>query len=218
MRAEKVGRGRGFYVDVTQVKRWLVLPLVAASIALFPMAAAANEGDKGGQHGQGASHHFGPFNSASDDSGTCGNTWAKDTFKRSFTVDKNSDGSFAVREAFNGHFVTTAGASPGACQTSTPHGLLVKAGVTGHFAGFLSGTVSGGTYNQDGCNTSANCNTTTGFVSAVFGPSATYTCLSGVGSCSFLFGYTAHDQGLIFRHWVNASDDLGGNRGDIATS
>jgi hypothetical protein len=44
------------------------------------------------------------------------------------------------------------------------------------------------------------------------------SCISGVGTCSFFFTYQANDQGLTFHHWINASTDLGGNRGDIATS
>ena len=31
-----------------------------------------------------SSRHYGPFDSASRDSGTCGNNWANDTFKRHF--------------------------------------------------------------------------------------------------------------------------------------
>ena len=57
-----------------------------------------------------------------------------------------------------------------------------------------------------------------GFIAHVFGPGAAYTCSTGVGACSFFFTYQANGQGLKFHHWINASSDLGGNRGDIATS
>ena len=201
-----------------------MVSMVAAAIALIPTAALADEGRGGGQK-----NHFGPYSGASTDSGTCGNDWANDTFKRDFFVQPAGAGSWRVTEAFtDGRFVTMStpnpsdptnlGASPGACQTSTPHGRSILAGKTGNFGGFLSGTVTGGTYNPNGCNVPGACSTTTGFIAAVFGPTATYSCQTGPGACSFYFSYSASDQGLIYRHWVNASDDLGGNRGDIATS
>jgi hypothetical protein len=162
---------------------------------------------------------FGPFPSASTDSGTCGLTdWAQDTFNRSFTVTQNSDGTFAVREDFTkGKFTTIAGASPGACEgSSTPHGTLVAAGKKGNFHGYLAGTTTG-IFNKHGCD-SGGCDSTAGFIAHVFGPGAAYTCTTGVGACSFFFTYQANGQGLKFHHWINASTDLGGNRGDIATS
>ena len=163
--------------------------------------------------------NFGPFASASTDSGTCGVTdWAQDTFNRSFTVTQNSDGTFAVREDFTkGRFTTIAGASPGACEgSSTPHGTLVAAGKKGNFHGYLAGTTTG-IFNKHGCD-SGGCDSTAGFIAHVFGPGAAYTCSTGVGACSFFFTYQANGQGLKFHHWINASTDLGGNRGDIATS
>ena len=194
------------------MKRLLIVSMAALALALVPMTAAADDGE-GGQH-------FGPFASASGDSGTCGPDWAADTFNRSFAVHKNSDGSFRVVEVFsNGKFVTTGPSSPGACEGGSNHGTVVTAGVRGQFGGFLNGTVTGATtYNAHGCDTPGVCNTTAGFVAAVFGPAAQYSCLSGVGSCSFWFGYHASDQGLKYHVWINASPDLGGNRGDIATA
>lgn len=175
-----------------------------------------NDNNKGKGHNQ---CNFGPFPSASTDSGTCGPDWAQDTFNRSFTVTQNPDGTFVVREAFTkGRFTTIGSASPGACEgSSTPHGTLVAAGVKGNFHGYLAGTVTGGILNKDGC-ASGGCDSTAGFIAHVFGPDATYTCSTGVGACSFFFTYQASGQGLKFHHWINASTDLGGNRGDIATS
>ena len=172
-------------------------------------------GDNDNKHGK---CHFGPFKSGSTDSGTCGPDWANDTFNRSFTIRPNPDGTFTVREDFsNGRFTTIAGSSPGACESSTPHGTLVAAGVKGRFHGYLAGTVMAGNFNQNGCD-SGGCDSTAGFITHLFGPGAKFSCSTGVGACPFLFTYQAHDQGLKFRHWVNASVDLGGNRGDIATS
>jgi hypothetical protein len=194
------------------MKRLLIVSMAAAALALVPMAAAADEG--------GGDQHFGPFASASGDSGTCGPDWAADTFNRSFAVHHNADGSFRVVEVFsNGKFVTTGPASPGACEGGSNHGLTVLADITGRFGGFLNGTVTGATtYNTHGCDLPGACNTTAGFVAAVFGPTAQYSCSTGVGSCSFFFGYQASDQGLKYHIWINASPDFGGNRGDIATA
>jgi hypothetical protein len=194
------------------MKRWFVVALVAAAMALLPTTAAANEA-----HGDGQGNHFGPYSSTSPDSGTCGNDWANDTFKREFFVQQTALGTWRVTEAFiDGHFVTLVGPSPGACNTSAPplgNGHLIAAGKVGTFGGFLSGTVAGGTYNPKGCKVAgADCSTTAGFITAVFGTGAAYNVTS------FFFLYIARDQGLINRLWVNASDDLGGNRGDIATS
>ena len=82
----------------------------------------------------------------------------------------------------------------------------------------LNGTGTGATfYHPSACNTPGTCNTTAGFVAFVFGPTAKYSCSTGPGACSFFFGYYAPDQGLTYHVWINASSDLGGNRGDIAT-
>ena len=198
------------------MKRWFVLWLVASALALVPTAAAAEDGQ-----GDSQGNHFGPYNSASTDSGTCGNDWAADTYKRQFFVQQTGPATWQVTEKYiEGNFMTVEGQSPGACETSSPHGATVTADNTGNFHGFLSGTVTSGTFNPAGCDVAADCaSSTTGFIVAVFGPAAQYSCLSGVGTCSFYFAYHANgDQDLAFHNWVNASDDLGGNRGDIATS
>src|SRR5882672_6251609 len=110
--------------------------------------------------------------SGSPDSGTCGNDWANDTFNREFDVQQNGD-TFVLTEFFkDGHFVTVEGPSPGGCESGSDHGSWVKAGVRGSFHGFLSGTVTGGSYNPnatcpDPCDGST-------FVPAFFGSEATW--------------------------------------------
>jgi hypothetical protein len=147
--------------------------------------------------------------SGSADSGTCGNNWANDTFTRVFKVD-DVDGTTVLREDFkNGRFVTVAGSSPGACET-TPNGHLVAAGIEGSFHGFLAGTVTGGTFNPE-ATCPQPCNGAT-FVPAFFGPAAVWNVNT------FKFEYQAHGSDLIGRHWQNASPDQGGNQGDIYTS
>jgi hypothetical protein len=146
--------------------------------------------------------------SSSPDSGTCGNNWANDTFTRQFDVDQ-SGGNTVLTEFFkNGHFVTVAGSSPGGCETGSDHGQLISAGVTGSFHGFLSGPVTGGTYNPD-ATCPDPCNGTT-FVAAFFGPTATWDITN-----DWSFSYEANGGGLLFRRWTNAGS---GNIGDIATS
>jgi hypothetical protein len=193
------------------MKRLLIVSMAALALALVPMAAAADEG--------GGDQHFGPFAGTSPDSGTCGNDWAADTFTRNFFVHPNANGTFRVIETFsNGKFVTVFGPSPGACNSGSNNGSTVAAGIMGRFGGFLNGTVSGRTYNSHGCDVPAPCTTTKGFLLVVFGPGAKYTCIDGpTDQCSFFFGYFAPDQGLKSHVWINASPDLGGNRGDIAT-
>jgi hypothetical protein len=149
-----------------------------------------------------ATQHYGPYASNSPDSGTCGNDWANDTFDRDYTVRKGSGGTFEVTEQFkNGSFVTNAGASPGGCDTN-PGGTLT-AGITGKMQGSFLVVVTGGTYNPNATCTAA-CYTAD-FVSAFFGPTATYDVPT------YLLHYTAKNHG----EWKNASADRGGNQGDI---
>ena len=196
------------------MKRWLVVALAAAAMALVPTAVAAEGGEQGqsGQHGDGNRAVFGPYSSGSLDSGTCGNSWATDTYKRVFYVQQTGASTWRVTEAFvGGHFVTIAGQSPAACET-TPHTTnMIKTGVTGRFGGIFVIPVTGGSYTPSGCNIPTACNTTAGFMLAVFGKTA-------YDVTSFFFDYRASGQGLIHNHWVNASADLGGNHGDIASS
>src|SRR5947209_20086487 len=64
------------------------------------------------------SAHIGPYASTSPDEGTCGNTWAEDTFNRQYTVKTKptTEGAYNVVEQFKkGTFTTLAGPSPAAC-------------------------------------------------------------------------------------------------------
>ncbi len=157
--------------------------------------------------------HYGPFPSTSLDSGTCGNNWATDTFDRFFHVQTrpNSDGTYTVTQQFkNGTFPTIGGQSPGACETDLApvgNGGTLADGVTGKMQGSFSIVVTGGVYNPNAVCTTASCGTTAGFVATVFGlsPAVTYDVPT------FLFHYNARSNG----EWKNASDDRGGNHGDI---
>jgi len=146
--------------------------------------------------------------SGSPDSGTCGNNWANDTFSREFDVQQ-SGGTFVLTEFFkDGHFVTVAGFSPGGCEVDSDHGHSVDGGISGSFHGFLSGTVTGGTFNPT-ATCPDPCNGTT-FVAAFFGPAAVWNITT-----DWSFSYEVQGGGLLFRRWTNAGS---GNIGDIATS
>lgn len=162
---------------------------------------------------------FGPFTSGSTDSGTCGNDWANDTFNRFFTVVTNGDGTVRVVEFFkDATFVTAvlpAGgtgpiSSPGACENG-PTGHQVLAGIQGRFQGYFLISVIGGTLDRSATCTPTTCDTTKKFIKTVFG-------VETYDVTTFLFNYSSSDQRLIQRHWKNASEDRGGNLGDIRTS
>ena len=184
----------------------------------FGMALLSGGGAQAAGSGDGT-QHFGPFASSSPDGSSCGTPWANDTFNRSFSVHDNGDGTFKVTEKFtNGTFVTNGTTSPGACETSNHHGSTVNAGVTGSLRGFLSGTVTSSTFNPGGCASAGQCSTLVGFIGAVFGPTASFTCLSGFAGCDFNFEYNSSDQSLAFHHWQDKSSHDGEQFiGDIAT-
>lgn len=198
------------------MRRLFVVPFALVAVLALPMSAAAGSSN-------GNTQHFGPFDSTSVDYGSCSQPWALDTDQRDFKVSDNGDGTFSVREEYkNGSFVTTGPVSPGACETDQNHGTVVAPGVTGTLTGYLEGTVSGATYNPAGCNVvAAACSTTSGFVLAVFGPGATFTCLQGYAGCTFKFEYAAGDQGLLYHHWEDKSSSKDPSmpevfKGDIA--
>ncbi len=178
----------------------VILSLAFVLVSHLPNSAHA-AGDK--------IYRYGPFHTTNDpDSGTCGNIWATDSFDRIFTVNSNTPNEF--NEAFiNGQFVTTAGASPGACYVYPPpagNGNTVGNGVIGNFHGnYENVQVSNGTFNPNAKCTQATCDTTAGFVATVYGPTATYNVVT------FDFDYYTLQNGA----WQNSSSDEGGNRGDI---
>src|SRR4029077_16320215 len=143
------------------MKRWLSLAISIVALAVAPANVMAGQD----------SIHFGPINSGSTDSGTCGPDWANDTYKRVFDAasSPNADGTYNVTESFiAGRFVTMTGSSPGACESGPNDGGTIAAGVTGTFNGNFMIVVSGGTFNPNAtCET--GCDTTTGFVMTVYG-------------------------------------------------
>ena len=184
--------------------RWLSLAVAMLALAASPAIASASE----------TSVHFGPVNSSSTDSGTCGPDWASDTYKRAFdaSTTPNSDGNFIVTETFiSGRFVTIEGVSPGSCDNGVTGGTIAG-GVKGTFNGYFLVVISGGAFNAAATCDVTSCGTTAAFVSTVYGPSA-------IGAVTdFSFQYHANGPGLAARDWQNASANQGGNLGDIANA
>jgi hypothetical protein len=172
------------------------IAIAAAAAMAFALAIAGSAWGS-------AAQHFGPYASNSPDEGTCGNTWAEDTFDRLYTVKtKPKNGAYNVMEQFkNGTFTTLAGPSPGSCGTN-PGGTL-SGTVTGKMQGSFSLVVSGGSFDS-GATCALPCYTSE-FVADFFGAGATYEVTS------FDLHYKAKNHGV----WKNASADKGGNSGDI---
>lgn len=186
------------------MKRWLSLAISILALAVAPATVMAGQG----------SVHFGPINSGSGDSGTCGPDWANDTYKRVFDAATvpNADSTYSVTESFiAGRFVTVAGPSPDACDPNGVAGSTIGAGVTGSFNGNFLVIVSGGVF-EPNATCESGCDTTAGFVATVYGAAATFNVTS------FGFNYHANGPGLLQREWQNASADQGGNLGDIRSS
>ncbi len=137
---------------------------------------------------------------ANTDNGSCGVQWATLQEKRTFRVQDNGDGTFRVWRYDRGTFTTTGPASPGACETSKPHGTLVHAGVTGKFHGWLVGTVSGGTFDRN-ATCAVDCGATAVFIATHFGAAASFSCSENSTDCRFTFSYSAPKQGLRLHHW-----------------
>jgi hypothetical protein len=200
------------------MKRSLILiGLLFAALAL----AAVGLADPGKGKGKGKQNGHAKFSATVvvSDNGSCGNAWATDTSRRTWTIKRNHDGTFRVGRRDNGTFVTMAGQSPGACETTGPHGSLVNAGISGKFRGYLRGTVSGGTFMPDATCDAACIGDTTKFI-ATFFPGGTFTCLQGFAGCKFNFEYSSPDTTLVYHHWQDKGTNGSTEQfvGDIANS
>jgi hypothetical protein len=195
-------------------KRWpssLAPVLVLAAVAFATPAAGSSSG---------APTKFGPYDVATDDHGSCGNVWAVDAAKRTFTVQPNGDGTYALIRHDRGTFVTKAGRSPGACQKSRPHGRRVPASKHGTFSGVLRGRISGGTFDPN-ATCPADCGFTDVWIATFFGPDATFSCFQNSRACTFDYEYSALKQRLRLHHWSDKGTGAGTLlserfRGDIA--
>ncbi|MGB2952635.1 MAG: hypothetical protein WBB74_04490 [Gaiellaceae bacterium] len=191
--------------------------------ALGYTAAAAGHG-KPKPHAQPHPHKI-KTTVLTTDGGCAGNTWANDTITRVVKVHLNADGSYRIREEDEGTFTTNAGgavASPGNCaENKSHHGHTVSAGVVGTLKGYITGTVTGGTFDPN-ATCSANPCTQAMFIAAFFGPAATFSCQTSSTDCKFKYDYHAKKRlHLLFRHWQDRGTGAGSFlhekfKGDIA--
>jgi hypothetical protein len=202
------------------MRRIVISLVVLSGVLTLATAGLADPGGKGKAKKLG--HNRFTAQVVVPDNGTCGNQWATDTSTRTWSVKKNKNGTFRVTRKDKGTFVTIAGKSPGACDTTGKHGQLVTAGIKGKFRGYLTGTVSNGTFNPNATCDAACIGNTSAFIAAFFGsgPQTQFTCSLGYAGCKFNFEYSSPDKSLKFHHW----QDKGPNgvteqfTGDIATS
>ena len=199
----------------------LLVVMLAILAALAPAAAGlADRGDEGKKQAKVT------ISTVSEDHGSCSNVWAADTLQRTLLVKKRNDGGFRVTRRDRGTFLTMAGRSPGACDTTGNHGHLIVAGVKGKVEGFLRGTVTGGTFNPEATCDAACASKTSTLIAAFFGAGATFSCNTTSTDCKFNFNYTAKASGnpkLLFRHWQDKGKGAGSMlkeefSGDIAVS
>lgn len=200
------------------MRRLLTYTVLALGALALATAGLADPGGKGKGSKNGHNARFSAQITVTDH-GSCGNAWATDTSRRTWSVKPNGNGTFRVTRRDKGTFVTLAGQSPGACDPAGKHGKLVNAGVHGKLRGYLTGTVSGGTFNANATCAAACIGDTSAFIAAFF-PGGTFTCSQGFAGCKFNFEYASPDKSLQFHHW----QDKGTNgvseqfTGDIANS
>ena len=186
------------------MKRSAVTTMVAAAVAAVAVGVANADRQPHPSKVRAVIH--------TTDNGCSGQPWATDTIRRVLKVHRNRNGSYRIREEDKGSFVTTAGgaaASPGNCAANrTRHGHTVRAGVVGTLKGYITGTVTGGTFNPNG-----SCADPCGqadFIAAYFGPSATFSCRTNSRDCKFKWVYHAKKkQALLFRHWEDRGKGAG---------
>jgi hypothetical protein len=159
------------------MKRILTPVLVVVAALALTAAGLADPGGKGKTKNKGHNSRFAATITVTDH-GSCSTPWATDTAKRTWSVKPGKNGTFRVTRKDKGTFVTLAGQSPGACDKTGKHGHLVNAGVHGKFRGYLSGTVSGGTFNPNAACDAACIGDTKTFIAAFF-PGGTFTCSLG---------------------------------------
>jgi hypothetical protein len=201
------------------MKRFVVLPALLLAALALAAAALADPGDKGKGKKQG--HNRFTFTLTTQDNGCHGTPWATDVLTRTYVVHDNGNGTFRLTRRDKGTFTTIAGASPGSCPTDKHHGTTVAAGVTGKSIGYLTGTISGGTFNPKATCVAACF--TNDFVTAFFGSGATFSCDTNSSDCKFNYNYTARTHPLKYRHWQDRGKGAGTMLkevfiGDIATS
>ena len=193
------------------MRKWITMfALTLAALALSASAFANGDGrgHKGKKGGKSERAKI-TYTVTTTDNGSCGTAWATDVVKRTFFVKKHKDGSYTLVRIDRGNFVTLAGKSPGACDTTGAHGQTIKAGVQGRMRGYIAGTVTGGTFDKNATCTGADCGFTDVFLKTHFGPNAQFSCFTNSTDCKFNFKYAAKKQGLLFHRWQDKGEGAG---------
>jgi len=199
------------------VRRYAITTTLAAAVAVATAGVASADRQPRPNKVRAVIH--------ATDYGCAGHAWATDTIRRVLKVYRNDNGSYRVREEDSARFVTNAdGAvrSPGNCpENRTRHGRTVRDGVVGTVTGYITGTVTGGSFDPGGkcadpCNQAA-------FIEAYFGPNAKFSCLTNSRNCKFMWVYHARlNQRLRFRYFEDSGSGAGTFlkerfKGDIAS-
>ncbi len=209
--------------------RRMIIPFVLlVGVLTLTASGLADPGGKGKGKAQGKNKFS--FSLTTTDRRCDGTeSWATLTETRTYRVHDNGDGTFRLRRADKGTFVTVAGKSPGNCLANkSKHGQMVRANVTGRFGGYLEGTIMGGVFNKKATCPVAAC-FTGDFLKAFFGAAAVFSCDGATNStdCKFNYNYTAPSSGgngkLVRRHWQDRGKGSGTTlvehfHGDIASS
>ena len=151
-----------------------------------------------------------------DDTGTCNNTWALDSYNKFYSLALNNDGTYNLKINYkDGTFVTLEGQSPGACESGSDNGNTVAAGITGRMHQEWNATVTGTTTtpNRSPDCGGNNCLGSGGFLDAVFGP-GNYTPVAFPTDWSYTGHFEAGSNGTWFDTFVNYPLN---DRGDITS-
>ena len=185
----------------------LTLLFGALALAATGLADPGDEG-KGKKHGK---NRF-TFTVTTEDNGSCGQPWAMDVIRRTYSVKANQNGTFTLRRTDRATFTTLAGRSPGACDPTGKHGQTVLAGIKGKMEGYLVGKVTASSFNKNATCVAA-CFTDT-FLATFFSADAVFSCFTNSSDCNFNFNYTAKAKQqnmpkLKYRHWQNKGKGAG---------
>ena len=190
--------------------RWIAMVVVVVAVSLLGLTSFAARTSAGSILAV-----VGPIAvPAQDDIGTCNNTWAVDSFNKTYTITNVSGNTYDIQVDYtDGTFVTEAGYSPGACEVTggngPGNGNTVGAGITGTMTQLWDGTGTG-TLSGNSC-TPETCVNTASIISTLF---STWTWTSPDRWTTMTGTYEAGTHGTWHDTWANWPYN---DTGDIAT-